>query len=75
MGVTIARQVAKGGVAIDHATGSYYVGESLKNKINSFVGIAGGNLGLTSCWETEVLPACNHKDGFFPGATSISPPS
>jgi triacylglycerol lipase len=50
MGVTIARKVAQGGTATDQRYGTYNVGPSLKAKIRNFVGIAGGNLGLTACW-------------------------
>lgn len=75
MGVTIARQIVKGGSAIDHAAGTYQVGNSLKDKVNVFIGLAGANLGLTACWTSSVLPTCGTKDGFFPGATSFSGPS
>jgi hypothetical protein len=30
--------------------GNYDVGPSLKDKVNTFVGIAGANLGLVACW-------------------------
>lgn len=75
MGVSIGRKVIKGGVANDHSAGDYNVGDSLKSKVNTFVGLAGANLGLTACWTASVLPTCSAKDGFFPGATSFSGPS
>ena len=75
MGVTIARKVVKGGVAYDHSAGGYDLGPSLQRKVKSFIGIAGGNLGLATCLNTPILPACSTRDGFFPGATVISPPS
>lgn len=75
MGVTLGRKVVKGGIAIDHVAGNYEVGTSLKSKVHAFVGIAGGNLGLTACWSAAVLPTCGIKDGFFPGASSFSSPS
>lgn len=75
MGVTIGRQVIKGGTAIDHAAGTYNVGDSLKNKVNVFIGLAGANYGLTACWTASALPTCGTKDGFFPGLISTSGPS
>ena len=75
MGVTIARKVIKGGTAIDHSAGSYDVGPSLKDKVKTFIGLAGANLGLTACWTSTTMPTCSTKDGFFPGATPASHPS
>ena len=75
MGVTLARQVIQGGLAADHVSGSYEVGPSLSSKVKTFVGIAGGNLGLTSCFGMTSLPACSSKDGFYPGSTAVSHPS
>lgn len=49
MGVTLARKIAQGGSAEDHEYGTYEVGPSLKDKVKTFIGIAGGNLGLTNC--------------------------
>jgi hypothetical protein len=72
MGVTIGRKVIKGGI---EPAGSYDVGPSLKNKVNSFIGLAGANLGLTSCWSASIIPTCNNRDGFYPGATQLSAPS
>ena len=75
MGVTLARKAIKGGIGVDHEKGNYDVGESLAKKVKTFIGIAGGNLGLTSCYSATTLPTCNIKAGFFPGATSFSHPS
>ena len=75
MGVTLARKALKGGSADDHIKGKYFVGESLKNRTETFVGIAGGNLGLLGCYPNPEVPTCNIFDGFFPGTTAISPPS
>lgn len=75
MGVTIGRKVVKGGIATDHSSGNYEVGPSLKDKVKTFVGLAGANLGLTACWTASTIPTCNAKDGFFPGTTSASGPS
>ena len=75
MGVTIGRKVIKGGSAVDHSAGEYNVGSSLKDKVKTFVGLAGANYGLTACWTATSMPTCNTKDGFFPGALSTSGPS
>lgn len=75
MGVTLARKAIKGGKGIEYLGTSYQVGEPLTKKVNTFVGIAGGNLGLTSCWSAAALPTCNANNGFFPGATAVSTPS
>ena len=74
MGVTIARKALKGGTAIDE-DGSYELGPSLKAKVHTFVGIAGGNLGLTACFDQFALPTCNLVNGFNPGVTPLSHPS
>lgn len=75
MGVTLGRKVIKGGNAIDHSAGNYDVGPSLKNKVKTFIGLAGANLGLTACWTATTMPTCGTKDGFFPGAMPSSGPS
>jgi triacylglycerol lipase len=66
MGVTLARKAIKGGPAEDPYEGSYDVGEALGERIDSFVAIAGGNLGTPGC----ILPVgemCNEVSGFYPG--------
>lgn len=75
MGVSLARKAIKGGMANDHTAGDYDVGASLRDKVKTFVGIAGANMGLTACWSASVIPTCNAKDGFFPGALPSSGPS
>lgn len=75
MGVTIARKVIKGGPATDHQEGSYNVGESLSSKVKTFIGLAGANLGLTACWNQNLIPTCSNVDGFNPGALSSTGPS
>ncbi len=69
MGVTLARKAIKGGWASDMlAGGSYYLGPSLKNSVDTFVGIAGGNRGLASCYLTgPTTPGCGSTNGFYPG--------
>lgn len=74
MGVTIGRRVIKGGKGIDHIVGEYNIGESLANKVKSFIGLAGGNYGLTQCFKATIT-ACNYIDGFNPGDLPSSGPS
>lgn len=43
--------------------------------MSTFIGLAGANYGLVSCWAASSLATCNTKNGFFPGATPSSGPS
>ena len=75
MGVTIARKAVKGGQAID-VVGTYDIGESFASKVKVFVGLAGANLGLTSCYNGgTIYPTCSNVDGFNPGSLPSSGPS
>lgn len=75
MGVTIARKAVKGGQAIDSA-GSYDAGKSLTPKVKNFIGLAGANLGLNSCYNGGTLyPTCSNIDGFNPGTLPTAGPS
>mmetsp|Transcript_34140 Transcript_34140/g.30898 ORF Transcript_34140/g.30898 Transcript_34140/m.30898 type:complete len:151 (-) Transcript_34140:53-505(-) len=65
MGVTLGRKVIKGGTGNDG--GSYNLGDSLADKVDTFIGISGGNLGLTACFSTPTLPTCGLQNGFYPG--------
>lgn len=69
MGVTLARKALKGGYANDSANGGeYYVGAPLTGSVDTFVGIAGANLGLTSCYQTGPgTPTCGSTNGLYPG--------
>jgi triacylglycerol lipase len=69
MGVTLARKVIKGGAASDSlAGGSYNLGASLTTSVDTFVGIAGANRGLTSCYMTgPTTPTCGSTNGLYPG--------
>ena len=69
MGVTLARKAIKGGWAHDAADGGdYYVGAPLTASVDTFVGIAGANLGLTSCYQTGPgTPTCGSTNGLYPG--------
>lgn len=74
MGVTLGRRVVKGGKATDR-NGQYDVGESLKSRVKTFIGLAGANLGLTACMGGGAISTCNAVDGFNPGSTAASGPS
>jgi len=67
MGVTLARKAIVGGSAKD-LDGTYQVGTALGAKVDTFVGIAAANLGLSSCFGTPGVPTCGDVDGFYPGA-------
>lgn len=67
MGVTLGRKAIKGGNAYDQNYGNYNLGSPL-NYIDTFVGIAGANKGLTSCYGAgSSSPTCNNSNGFYPG--------
>ncbi|MEL7003595.1 MAG: lipase [Bacteroidota bacterium] len=67
MGVTLARKAIKGGTAYDQAVGNYNVGSRL-TYVDTFVGIAGANYGLTSCYFSGTsIPTCSDRNGFYPG--------
>ena len=69
MGVTLARKAIKGGSAYDSAAGgTYSLGASLTSSIDTFVGIAGANRGLTACYMSgPTTPTCSDVNGFYPG--------
>jgi triacylglycerol lipase len=69
MGVTLARKAILGGWANDSADGGdYYVGAPLTASVDTFVGIAGANLGLTSCYQAgPTTPTCGSTNGLYPG--------
>lgn len=62
MGVTLARRAILGGNLDGHA-----LGPPLTARVDTFVGIAGANRGLTTCFFARQLPTCSDEDGFFPG--------
>ncbi len=67
MGVTLARKAILGGELEDKN-----LGPPLSDRIDTFVGIAGANLGLTACYQAvESQPTCSAEDGFFPGKPSL----
>jgi triacylglycerol lipase len=69
MGVTLARKAILGGYATDALEGGqYYIGPPLTASVDTFVGIAGANRGLTSCFQTGgATPTCAATNGLYPG--------
>ncbi len=69
MGVTLARKAILGGYATDALEGGqYYIGPPLTASVDTFVGIAGANRGLTSCYQTGgSTPTCGATNGLYPG--------
>lgn len=69
MGVTLTRKAIKGGTGHDAlGGGSYDLGAPLTASIDTFVGIAGANVGLASCYYTgPTTPTCGATNGFYPG--------
>lgn len=72
MGVTLVRKAILGGSASDAlGSGTYNLGSSLGGKIDTFLGIAGANVGLTSCWYSGPgTPTCGATNGFYPGTSN-----
>lgn len=69
MGVTLARKAVKGGSGNDSlAGGAYNLGSSLTSSVDAFVGIAGANRGLVSCYLSgPTTPTCGSTNGLYPG--------
>ena len=69
MGVTLARKAIKGGAGNDALDGgAYNLGSSLTSSVDTFVGIAGANRGLTTCYLSgPTTPTCGSTNGFYPG--------
>ncbi|EDV24806.1 uncharacterized protein TRIADDRAFT_25084 [Trichoplax adhaerens] len=68
MGVTLARKAIKGGTGYDEDHGGYYdLGNPLPY-VDTFIGIAGANLGIFSCFLSgPITPFCSELNGFYPG--------
>ena len=66
LGVTLTRKAILGGGFTDANQRSVQLGEPLSRYIDTFVGIAGANQGLTSCY-AGLTPACSSVDGLYPG--------
>lgn len=60
---------------MDQKEGTYSVGASLKDKVKNFIGLAGANLGLTTCLGLDSVPVCSKIDGFNPGPLPSTGPS
>lgn len=70
MGVTLGRRVIKGG-DVKATWFPYNLGPSLADKVDTFIGIAGANLGLVSCqYVGSMMPTCNTLNGFYPGSAA-----
>ncbi|MBI9053252.1 MAG: hypothetical protein JEY96_05510 [Bacteroidales bacterium] len=69
MGVTLARKAIKGGDCYDQTTDTYInLGSPLTDIVDTFVGIAGANRGLVSCYMVSGSTAtCNDEVGLYPG--------
>jgi triacylglycerol lipase len=69
MGVTLTRKVILGGSGNDLLNGgNYNLGASITSSVDTFVGIAGANQGLVSCWQTGgTTPTCANTNGLYPG--------
>ncbi len=69
MGVTLTRKAILGGTGNDALNGgSYNLGTNLTSSIDTFVGIAGANRGLVSCYTSGgTTPTCAATNGLYPG--------
>ena len=69
MGVTLTRKAILGGSGNDMLNGgSYNLGSSIKSSVDTFVGIAGANRGLVSCYQSGgSTPTCANTNGLYPG--------
>jgi hypothetical protein len=66
LGVTLSRKVILGGGFTDASENSIQLGAPLTDQIHTFVGIAGANQGLSSCY-TAPTATCSAVDGLYPG--------
>ena len=76
MGVTLTRKAILGGTGNDAANGgSYNLGLPITSSVDTFVGIAGANWGLVSCYQSGAsTPTCAATNGLYPGYAAGSPP-
>ncbi|WP_224247599.1 lipase family protein [Hyalangium gracile] len=70
MGVTLARKAIQGGDGFDSRTRQKFdLGKPLTDSVDTFVGIAGANHGLTSALFTgDMVPTTNKQDGLHPAS-------
>jgi triacylglycerol lipase len=67
MGVTLGRKVVKGG-ALSASDGNCNVGSPLTDRVDAFLGLSGGNVGLCNCEGGSALIAATCGTyGFWPG--------
>jgi len=66
MGVTLGRRIIKGG-KVNAEAQPFDLGPSLAGKVDTFVGIAGANWGLTACYLDPLPGTCSSLNGFYPG--------
>lgn len=69
MGVTLSRKAIQGGTGTA-SDGSYDLGKPLTHDVDTFVGVAGANRGLTSAYLFPIAPTTNALDGFYPGVAT-----
>jgi hypothetical protein len=74
MGTTLARKALEGGTGQD-ANGAYDLGAPLTGIVDTYLGVAGANLGLTGCYVQSDPPACSKIYGFWPGADASAGPA
>lgn len=69
MGVTLTRKAILGGTGNDLLNGgNYNLGANLTSSVDTFVGIAGANRGLVSCYTSGgTTPTCANTNGLYPG--------
>lgn len=75
MGVTLARKAILGGTGNDALNGgNYNLGSSITSSVDTFVGIAGANWGLVSCYQSGgSTPTCAATNGLYPGYSAWVP--
>ena len=66
LGVTLTRKAILGGTFTDSNQTTIHLGDALTDRVDTFIGIAGANQGLTSCIGS-VAPTCSGIDGLYPG--------
>eukprot|EP00347_Sterkiella_histriomuscorum_P017744 403348162 len=74
-GVTFSRRVIKGGLVFGD-THPYYIGEPLHKRVNTYIGIAGRNWGISSCimsFYYDNYRICNKLNGGYPGSEDAQP--
>lgn len=71
MGVTLARRALEGGRYAPSGSDAVQLGDPLTERVDTFVGIAGGNRGLNSC---GVWPLASWLPGCGPDGSSVDSP-